>query len=116
MSYDTQGTYDVPNSNMAMISLVAGILGLTLFPFLGSIVALVTGYMARKEIQESNGNLGGDGMATAGLVMGWIGIGLSAIGLCIGGTVFAISLCLVPLGIMSDSSMIIPPLLMAFLI
>ena len=116
MSYDTQETYEVPNSSMAIISLIAGILGFTLFPFLGSIVALVTGYMARKEIQESDGKIGGDGMATAGLIMGWIGIGLSAIGLCIGGTIFAVSLCLIPLGIMSDSSMIIPPVLLAFLI
>ena len=75
--------YQPPNSSMAIVSLIAGILGITLFPLLGSIVALITGYAARKEIQESAGALAGDGMATAGLVMGWIGIGLSFFGVCI---------------------------------
>jgi hypothetical protein len=75
--------YQRPNSSMAIVSLIAGILGITFFPLLGSIVALITGYAARKEIQESAGALAGDGMATAGLVMGWIGIGLSFFGVCI---------------------------------
>lgn len=65
-----------PNSNMALISLIAGILGLTFVPTLGSIVALITGYMARKEINESGGMVGGGGMATAGIVLGFIGLGL----------------------------------------
>jgi len=77
-------TYSAPNSSLAIISLVAGILGLTLFPFLGSIVALITGYMAKKEIRESAGALSGGGMATAGLVMGWIAMGLTVLGLCCG--------------------------------
>ncbi len=37
------------NSTLAIISLVAGILGWTLLPFLGSLVAIVTGHLARKE-------------------------------------------------------------------
>jgi len=101
--------YQRPNSSMAIVSLVAGILGITFFPLLGSIVALITGYAARKEIQESAGALGGDGMATAGLVMGWIGIGLSVIGLCIGCAFFG----LIPLiAIISEgSNWIVPGLL-----
>ena len=83
-----------PNSSLAIISLVAGILGLTFFPLLGSIVAIITGMMARKEIRESAGALGGDGMATAGFVMGWIGIGLAALGLCVFGVVFGGTFCL----------------------
>lgn len=100
-------TYQTPNSSMAVISLIAGILGFTLFPLLGSIVAVITGYMARKEIQESAGTIGGEGLATAGLVMGWIGIGLSAIGLCIAGFFLSISFCLIPMGIWMDSSYLI---------
>jgi hypothetical protein len=93
------GSYQTtPNSTMAVISLVAGILGLSLFPTIGSIIALITGYMARNEIRVSAGSLGGDGLATAGIVLGWIGIGLSVIGLCIAGF-FLIPLCLIPLGI-----------------
>ena len=79
-------------SNLAVISLVAGVLGLTFFPLLGSIVAVITGPMAKKEIIESGGELSGDGMATAGMVLGWIAIALMVLGLCIGAFV-ALSLC-----------------------
>lgn len=96
MSYQPQyegQPYMIPNSNMAVISLIAGILGLTMFPILGSIVALILGYMAKKEIRDSAGHMTGDGMATAGLVLGWIGVGLTVFGLCIAGAAIAIPLC-----------------------
>lgn len=88
------GAYGPPNSTMAIVSLISGILGLTLLPVLGSIVALVTGYMARNEIRASGGTVGGDGMATAGLILGWIGVALGVIGLCIGGIAILIPFCL----------------------
>jgi hypothetical protein len=83
-----------PTSSLAVISLIAGLGGFTLFPFVGSLVAVVTGYFGRREIQASGGALQGDGLATAGMVLGWIGLGLSALGFCLVGSVFAISLCL----------------------
>jgi hypothetical protein len=52
---------------MAIVSLISGILGWTLLPFLGSIVAVITGHKAKKEIRNSMGQLGGDGMATISL-------------------------------------------------
>ncbi len=61
------------NSALAVISLVAGILGWTLVPFLGSLVAIVTGHMARKEIRQ-NPELEGDTMAIIGLVLGWVAV------------------------------------------
>jgi hypothetical protein len=70
-------------STMAIVSLIAGIVGLTLLPIVGSIAAVITGYMARKEIRASAGAISGDGMALAGLIMGWIGVALSVVGLCI---------------------------------
>jgi hypothetical protein len=75
-SYSTRGP-DQPTNTMAVISLISGIVGLTILPIVGSIIALILGYMARKEIRESGGSQGGDGFATAGLVMGWIGVGLA---------------------------------------
>ena len=69
-----------PNSNMAMASLVLGILGWTIAPGLASIAAIITGHMAKNEIKASMGQLGGDGMATAGLIMGYANV---AIGLCV---------------------------------
>jgi hypothetical protein len=104
-----------PNSSMAIVSLVAGILGLTFFPFLGSIAAVITGYMARKEIEQSMGALSGAGLATAGLVLGWIGIGLGVLGLCVGGAFIVIPLCLATFAIFNQGSSLILPVLVALL-
>ena len=70
-------------STLAIVSLVSGILGWSLLPFLGSLVAVITGHMARSEIRRSNGNLDGDGLAVAGLVLGWISLGMLVVGLFI---------------------------------
>jgi hypothetical protein len=86
------GTPSNATSNLAVISLVAGVLGVTFFPLLGSIVAVITGPMAKKEIIESGGELSGEGMATAGMVLGWVAIALMVFGLCIGAFI-ALSLC-----------------------
>lgn len=66
-----------PTSSLAVISLVFGILGWTLLPAVGAVVAVITGHMARAEIRRSAGQLEGDGMAVAGLVLGWLAIGLA---------------------------------------
>ncbi|KAF1689568.1 DUF4190 domain-containing protein [Pseudoxanthomonas koreensis] len=68
-------------SSLAIASLVAGILGWTLVPFIGTLVAIVCGHMARGEIRRSNGQLDGDGLAIAGLVLGWIAAALWIIGI-----------------------------------
>jgi Domain of unknown function (DUF4190) len=66
-----------PTSTTAIISLVSGILGWTLLPFLGSVAAIVCGHMARAEIRRSNGMIDGDGMAIAGLILGWLSVALA---------------------------------------
>ncbi len=58
-------------SAMAIVSLVLGLLGWTLLPLLGSLGAIICGHMARAEIRRNAGALDGDGMAIAGLVLGW---------------------------------------------
>jgi hypothetical protein len=87
-------TVSQPASSMAIISLISGVLGLTLLPVVGSIAAVITAILARREIRESAGALGGDGLATAGLVLGWIGVALTVIGLCVFGVLVALPLCL----------------------
>ncbi len=99
---DYEGAPSTPNSSMAIVSLVAGILGFTFFPVIGSIVAVITGPMAKREIAESAGTLGGDGLAQAGTILGWVGIGLSIIGICIAGVAIAIPFCLAVFGIASE--------------
>lgn len=74
--------YVLPSSTLAIVSLVAGILGFTLFPFIASIVAIWAGYAARKETRSLPPRASGDGMATAGIVMGWIQIALTVVSLC----------------------------------
>ena len=61
-------------SVLAVLSLVFGILGWMLLPGLGAIVAVVTGHIARAEIRRAPQTLEGDGLAIAGLVLGWLGI------------------------------------------
>lgn len=61
-------------STLAIVSLVAGILGWTLLPFLGSLAAIVTGHLARAEIRREPQRLDGDGLAIGGLVLGWLSV------------------------------------------
>ena len=63
----------VPTNGKATAALVLGIVWLC---GIGSVLALIFGYQAKNEIEASNGTQGGAGMATAGIVLGWIGIGL----------------------------------------
>jgi hypothetical protein len=93
-SYNPPPAALAPNSSMAIISLVASILGFTLLPIIGSIIAVITAPMAKREIQESGGTLRGEGMAQAGLIIGWAGIGLTVVGICIGGAFIVIPLCI----------------------
>ena len=72
----------LPSSTLAIVSLIAGILGFTFVPIVGAIVPLITGYMARSEMRSIPPKASGDGMATAGIIMGWIQIGLIIVGIC----------------------------------
>jgi hypothetical protein len=76
-------------STMAIISLVGGITGWTILPFLGSIAAVVFGHIAKSEIKKGGGMLTGNGMATAGLIMGYLSIALGICLACIWVLVFA---------------------------
>jgi len=71
-----------PNSTAALVSLIFGILSWVMLPLVGPIVAVIAGHMARAEIRRSNGQVGGSGMATAGLVLGYLQIALLVLALC----------------------------------
>ena len=65
------------NSNgKAIASLVLGIFGIFSLPIISSIVALVLGIQARREIAASGGWQTGDSMARAGIILGWVGIAI----------------------------------------
>jgi Domain of unknown function (DUF4190) len=66
--YPPQG----PTNGFAIASLVLGIL--IIFWGFTSVLALVFGYIARKQIRERGES--GAGLALAGIVLGWVGVGL----------------------------------------
>ena len=41
------------------------------------------GHVAKNQIRSSAGRMGGDGLATAGLVLGYLNIAITLIGLCL---------------------------------
>lgn len=72
----------LPSSTLAVVSLISALLGFTFVPVIGGIVALITGYMARNETRSIPPKASGDGMATAGIIMGWVQLGLLVVGIC----------------------------------
>ena len=68
-------------STTAIISLIAGILGFVqVLPVIGPIAAIITGHIAKKEIKDSNGMVTGGGLATGGLILGYVTL---ALGICL---------------------------------
>lgn len=65
-------------SVLAVLSLIFGVLGVVSF---GSLIAVVLGHLARSEIKQGNGSLEGDGLAKAGLILGYIMLLLSLVAL-----------------------------------
>ncbi|WP_363370654.1 MULTISPECIES: DUF4190 domain-containing protein [unclassified Microbacterium] len=99
-SYAQPGAYQIPaypatiypaqrpNSGLAITSLICGIAGVVLgglffwliLPLLIPIVAVITGHMALRQT-KANPAIGGRGMAFAGLIMGYVMVGLLVIGI-----------------------------------
>jgi hypothetical protein len=66
-----------PTTNgLAVASLVLGIIWIY---WIGSILALIFGYNAKGQIDRSNGMQSGRGLAVAGIVLGWVGVGTLAL-------------------------------------
>ena len=66
----TSNRFDTSSTNgLAIASMVLGIVWVW---WIGSILALIFGFVARKQIRESGQR--GDGMAIAGIVLGCVGV------------------------------------------
>ena len=63
-------------NGLAIASMVLGILWIY---WVGSILALVFGYVAKGQIDRAAGRQTGRGMAIAGIVLGWIGVAALAL-------------------------------------
>ncbi|HEX3027438.1 MAG TPA: DUF4190 domain-containing protein [Clostridia bacterium] len=91
--YSYQDPYLAPkNDSFAIASLVLGITGVvTVFCCIGiipCILAVIFGFISNNRIKKSGGALKGKGMAIAGLVLGFVGVGIfikMLISLAIGG-------------------------------
>jgi hypothetical protein len=57
-------------NGFAIASLVASV---ALFGF-GSFLGIVLGHVARRQIARTGGRQDGEGLATAGIILGWIGL------------------------------------------
>jgi hypothetical protein len=57
---------------LAVASLVLGIIWLF---WVGSILAVIFGYVGKGQIDRSGGTQSGRGLAIAGIVLGWVGVG-----------------------------------------
>jgi hypothetical protein len=68
-------------SGLAIASMVLGILWIY---WIGSIVALILGYLALREIRQSPHAFQGKGMATAGIILGWVGVATLLLAIVIG--------------------------------
>jgi len=84
-------------SSMAVASLVLGLLGFTI---LGAILAIVFGHVAQAQIKQSQGALGGKGLAIAGLILGYLVIVPGVIV----GIVYVAILVLAPTGVKQPGS------------
>lgn len=67
-------------NNLALVSLIAGIVGWTAAPLIGSIVAIITGHVARKQIRTSLGMEEGSGLALGGLILGYLHVAAWIVG------------------------------------
>ena len=62
------------NALSAIWSLVLGILSFFCLGIFGAIAAVICGHLARSTIRKSAGQLRGEGLALAGLILGYVGI------------------------------------------
>lgn len=73
------GAYAAAKTNtLAIVSLIASIAGLTVVPFIGSIVGVITGHMSLGQIKRTGE--GGRGIGLAGTIIGWVGLALAVLG------------------------------------
>jgi hypothetical protein len=67
--YPSYGTTSArKTSGLAIASLVCSLAGLLLIPL---VLGIVFGFVARSQIKNSNGTQGGEGLALAGIIIGF---------------------------------------------
>jgi hypothetical protein len=75
------GQWGPQTSGKATAAMVLGICGITMCPIICSILAIVFAKQAYTEIDYSGGRFTGRDQAKAGLILGWVGLGLWGFGI-----------------------------------
>jgi hypothetical protein len=92
----------LPTDGMAVASFVAAIISWVFCPVIAAVLAIIFGFISRSNIKQSNGTLGGDGFALAGLVIGFINLGLVLL------AVIIIIIIALAVGTTSNNSLLTP--------
>lgn len=92
--FDPRGYGQAEHSPGAVASLILGVVGLTVVPFIGSIIALVLGYQSRAAAQAEPWRYRDD-LGRVGRILGWIGVVLPVL------MVFAFFLLVLPFALSS---------------
>lgn len=81
-----------PKTNSyALTSMILGILGIVFTGILTGIPAIIFGYSGRRQIAERQPYEDGGGMATAGIVLGWISVAITVLAIIAVIIVFAVA-------------------------
>ncbi|HVJ98861.1 MAG TPA: DUF4190 domain-containing protein, partial [Acidimicrobiia bacterium] len=75
-AYPGPGYYGPTTNGMAVAALVLGLVG-WLFCGLGSVLAIIFGFVSQSQIKAAQGRQSGAGMAKAGIILGFVGIALT---------------------------------------
>jgi hypothetical protein len=70
-----------PMNTMAVISLATGIGSWFVLPFIGGVIAVVTGHVAKSQIQRTGED--GDTFATIGLILGYLHLAVVLVALVV---------------------------------
>jgi hypothetical protein len=74
------GAYVVPQApRVSGLAIASMVLGIIWFYWIGSVLALIFGFIALAQIRRSNGWRTGRGMAIAGVVLGFVGMAVLAL-------------------------------------
>lgn len=68
------------NSGLAIASLVCSLVGLFFVPVIGSLLGIIFGTIALRQIKESQGQVRGRELAISGIIVGAVGV---VVGACV---------------------------------
>jgi len=87
--YSGRSYYPVKTNAWALVSVISGVLAWLGMCGRGGLAAVVCGHIGRRQIRSEPHLYTGEGLATAGLVLGYLNLALSLAGCCLMALIFA---------------------------